>query len=84
MRFMVIGSWSATDPQLHDLLEAEQARTRELAEAGLVQQLLLRADGVGAFMIVEGDSADDVRTQLASLPLMQHDVMSIELIQLRS
>jgi Muconolactone delta-isomerase len=84
MRFMVVGSWSATDPRLRELLEAEQARTRELTEGGLVQQLLLRADGVGAFMIVEGESADVVRTELTTLPLMKHDVMRIELIELRN
>jgi muconolactone delta-isomerase len=84
MKFMVLGSWSAADTQLHDLLGAEQARTRELTESGLVQQLLLRADGAGACMVVEGESADDVRAQLATLPLMQHDVMSIELVELRT
>jgi hypothetical protein len=82
MKFMVIGHWDPANADLPGLLEAEKARTRELAAAGVVEQLLLRQGGAGGFMVVHAASPDAARAQLATLPLMQNAIMTIELFEL--
>jgi hypothetical protein len=83
MRFMVLGSWDPASPDLLRLLPEEQARTAELIDEGVVQQLLLRADGAGGYMVVEADSAEVARERLGTLPFMKAGIMQIELVELK-
>jgi hypothetical protein len=82
MKLLVIGTWSPADPKISHLLAQEQQRTGELVKEGFVQQLLLRADGAGGYMVVSADSAAASREQLHTLPFMQAGVMQIELVEL--
>jgi hypothetical protein len=82
MRLLVIGTWSPTDPKVPNLLVQEQQRTGELVKEGFVQQLLLRADGAGGYMLVTADSVAAAREQLDTLPFMTAGVMRIELVEL--
>jgi muconolactone delta-isomerase len=83
MRFMVLGVWDPASPEIPGLLAAEQARTGELMDEGVVQQLLLRADGAGGYMVVDAESAEVARDRLNTLPFMKAGVMQIELIELK-
>jgi hypothetical protein len=83
MRFMAIGSWDPASPDLLRLLPEEQVRTGELADEGVVQQLLLRADGAGGYMVVDAESAEAAREHLSTLPFMKAGIMQIELVELK-
>jgi hypothetical protein len=80
---MVLGVWDPTSSEIPRLLAREQARTRELIDEGVVQQLLLRIDGAGGYMVVEAQSAEVARDRLSTLPFMQAGVMQIELVELK-
>jgi muconolactone delta-isomerase len=84
MRFMVIGSWDPTSPEIPELIAQEKARTDELIDEGVVQQLSLRADGAGGYMLVQAESAGAVREHLGTLPFMNAGIMQIEVVELRS
>jgi hypothetical protein len=83
MRFLMIGTWDPDSAEIPALLSAEQQRTRELTEAGFVQELLLRADGSGGYMTLTAESAEAARERLATLPFIQHALMYIELVELK-
>jgi muconolactone delta-isomerase len=82
MRFMVLGVWDPASPEIPRLLAQEQARTGELMDEGVVQQLLLRADGAGGYMVVDAESAEVARDRLSTLPFMKAGVMQIALVEL--
>ena len=82
MKLLAIGTWDPADPQIPELLPAERKRTAELREEGFLQQLLLRADGTGGFLILDSESADSARERLGTFPFVRHGVMSIELVEL--
>ncbi len=84
MRFMVFGSWDPSSPEIPELIEQEKARTDELIGEGVVQQLSLRADGAGGYMLVHAKSAAAVREHLGTLPFMKAGIMQIELVELKS
>jgi hypothetical protein len=48
VKLLAIGSWDSGSLDIPRLLKAEQQRTAELAETGLVQDVLIRADGTGS------------------------------------
>jgi hypothetical protein len=82
MRFMLLGSWDPAHPAIPGLLASEQQRTAELMQEGFVQQLLLRADGAGGYMVLSADSAASATEQLSSLPFMKEGIMRAELVAL--
>jgi hypothetical protein len=82
MRLLVIGTWSPSDPKLPDLLAQELERTGELIREGFVQQLLLRADGAGGYMVVSAESQAAALEQVKTLPFMEAGIMKVELVQL--
>jgi hypothetical protein len=82
VKFLVIGTWSPSDPAISRLLTEEHQRTGELIDEGFVQQLLLRADGAGGYMVVSADSEASALEQLNTLPFMKAGVMQIELVAL--
>jgi muconolactone delta-isomerase len=84
MRFMVLGSWDPASPEIPRLLAQEQARTGELMDGGIVQQLLLRADGAGGYMVVDAESPQVAQDRLRTLPFMKAGIMQIELVELKA
>jgi hypothetical protein len=83
MKLLAIGTWDPHEPDIPRLLAAEQQRTGELMQQGLVRQLLLRADGAGGYMVLSADSTASAREQLGTLPFMKDKIMQLELIELR-
>ncbi len=82
MRFMVIMQFHADDPSaMRALIPKEQAHVRELTEQGTVHSLYLAADGSRGWMVLQGDSEDEVGELLESFPL--HPYMEMEIIPLR-
>ena len=64
------------DPTSH--IADEMRRIAELQEAGVIQQLYLKADRSGAVLLLEAGSADEAEQQLATLPLVERGVTSFE------
>jgi hypothetical protein len=82
MRFLVIGKWNPNDPGVPGLLAQEQQRTSELEHEGFVEQLLLRSDGAGGYMVVSAGSAAAASDQLSTLPFMKAGIMEVQLVEL--
>jgi hypothetical protein len=82
MKFMAIGTWEPDDTRIPQLLDTEHTRSEQLSEEGLVEQLFLRADRKGGFLLVRADSAERARERLATLPFVQAGVMQLELVEL--
>jgi hypothetical protein len=49
-----------------------------------VEQLLLRADGAGGYIIMNADSEDDARRHLQELPFVQQSIMRFELTEIKA
>ncbi len=47
------------------------------------QQLSLRADGAGGYMLVQAESAAAARDHLSTLPFMKAGIMHIDIIDLK-
>jgi hypothetical protein len=84
MKFMALGAWDPASPEIRQLLAQEQARTADLMDAGIVQQLLLRADSAGGYMVVEAESPEVAHERLGTLPFMKAGIMQIELVELKA
>jgi hypothetical protein len=52
-------------------------------DEGIVQQLLLRADGAGGYMVVDAESPEIAHDRLSTLPFMNAGIMQIELVELK-
>lgn len=63
-------------------LADEGRRARELQEAGVLEQLWLRADYTGAVLFLEAADATEARGHIDTFPLVQHGVATVELIEL--
>jgi hypothetical protein len=81
MRFLVLGTWNPSDSNISRLLRQEQQRTGELMQEGFVQQLFLRSDGAGGYMVVSADSVAAAQEQLDTLPFMKAGIMQVELVE---
>jgi Muconolactone delta-isomerase len=82
MRFLVLGTWNPSDSNISSLIGQEQQRTGELMQEGFVEQLFLRADGAGGYMVASADSKVAVQEQLDTLPFMKAGIMQVELVEL--
>jgi muconolactone delta-isomerase len=63
------------------LVPAEQARVKTLTEQGLMETGYLAADGSGGWMVLQGESEEQIRQTMATLPL--HPYMELEYTPLR-
>lgn len=63
-------------------LQAEGQRVRELRQEGLVRDLFLKADRSGPILVLNNTTAEDAKTQLASLPFIEHDLVTFDYIEL--
>jgi hypothetical protein len=49
-----------------------------------VEQLLLRADGAGGYIVLNAEAEDDARRYLDELPFVQQSIMRFELTEIRA
>jgi extradiol dioxygenase family protein len=80
MKVLVIGHLTGKDIQPH--LQAEGRRIAELRGEGLVQDLFLKADHTGPVLLLNDTNAHDARVRLASLPFVEHDLVTFDYIEL--
>jgi hypothetical protein len=79
MKFLAI-STNSGDPTPH--IPAEVARTAELADAGVLERVLLKADRSGAVLILDVPDAAAASAAVDSLPLVRHGVTQFDLTEL--
>lgn len=63
-------------------LKAEALRVWELYQAGVIRETYFRADRSEAVLVLEAESEEAARQALDSLPLVQQQLASFELIPL--
>jgi len=80
MKVLVIGHLTGKDIGPH--LQAEGRRVAELRAEGLIRDVFLKADRSGPILLLNDTTADKAREQLASLPFVEHDLVSFEFIEL--
>jgi muconolactone delta-isomerase len=73
-------SYNRADPTPH--IKEELRRIAELREAGILDELWLKADRSGAVIVLEADDAEDAQRQLATLPLVAHGITTFEVTEL--
>ncbi len=73
---------TAADFEPH--LDAEAARAWDLYQAGVIRELYFRADASEAVLILECAGVEEAEAVLATLPLIQHGLISFEVIPLRA
>lgn len=79
MRYLVISVPSASDRR-DELREAEEAALEEMVADGFIVQIYRRNDGQGAYSIVEALSSDAAYRRLNTLPFVQQQAISIEIV----
>jgi muconolactone delta-isomerase len=62
------------------LLEPEAERAREMHAAGTSRQIWSRQDVPGAAMIMEAESIEAARAAIATLPLIQKQMLILEVL----
>jgi muconolactone delta-isomerase len=63
-------------------LQAEAARAWELNQSGMVRELYFRADQHTAVLVLECAGVEEARQALATLPLVQAELIDFEIIPL--
>ena len=78
MQFMVsthLNLEKAKSPLPKDLADAEFEAVRGFYMGGLIRQIWVHADGSGALMLAEADSAEDAARKFATLPLVREGIL---------
>jgi muconolactone delta-isomerase len=65
-----------------ELLKREAAKAWELHQSGVIRELYFRQDRRVAVLVLECNDADEARRVLGSLPLVQRNLISFEVIPL--
>jgi len=66
-----------SDAEFAILAEAESQRVRSLYAEGIIRQIWQRGDLPGACILFEAASEEEVRTALATLPMMQAGMLEL-------
>ena len=74
----------ATTEQFQKYAVAEARKAWELYQAGVVRESYFRADRNEAVLILECQSVDEAWEALSTLPLVQNQLITFELIPLKS
>ncbi len=78
MEFMVSINFRTQDrAEILAHVPQEQARIRELREQGVVKALYLGADGSHVWIVMQGESQNQVQKDLESLPLYPYMEVAI-------
>ena len=81
MEFMVSASFRPEDQQeIAARMPQEQLRIRALSEQGIVEALYISADRLRVWIVMRGESQDQVQKALESLPL--HPYMDVAITPL--
>jgi len=80
MKVLVIGHLTGKDIRPH--LEAEGRRVAELRADGLIRDVFLKADRSGPVLLLDDTSAAEAPDRLASLPFLEHDLVTFDYIEL--
>ena len=81
MMFLAV-SQNVGDPAPY--LAAEDARMQELQQAGVVEQMLLKADWSGAVLLLRAADHAAAREAVGSLPLVTNGITRFELTEVIS
>jgi hypothetical protein len=71
-----------TPQQFQQYAKAEAGKVWELHQAGLIRELYFRADKNEAVLVLECASTIEAHEILATLPFVQEDLISFEIIPL--
>ncbi len=63
---------------------AEAFRAWELHQQGIIRELYFRADRNEAVLVLECENVESARRILATLPLVEHGLITFELIPLKA
>jgi hypothetical protein len=80
MKVLVIGHLTGKDIMPH--LEAEGREVAALRAEGLVRDVFLKADRTGPILLLNDVTASEARDRLASLPFVEHDLVTFDCIEL--
>jgi muconolactone delta-isomerase len=81
MEFMISARFRPQDrAEILARLPQEQARIKELKEQGIEQALYIKSDLSQVWIVMQGESQDQVQKSLESLPL--HPYMEVEIAPL--
>ena len=80
MKVLVIGRLTGKDIRPH--LEAEGRRVAELRADGLIRDVFLKTDRSGPILLLNDVSAAEAPDRLASLPFIEHDLVTFDYIEL--
>ena len=80
MKVLVICHLTGKDIRPH--LEAEGRRVAELRADGLIRDVFLKADRSGPVLLLDDTSAAEAPDRLASLPFLEHDLVTFDYIEL--
>ena len=80
MKVLVIGHLTGKDITPH--LEAEGRQVGVLRAEGLIRDLFLKADRTGPILLLNNATAEQARERLASLPFIEHDLVTFDYIEL--
>ncbi len=73
-----------TEADFQPHLRAEARRAWELQQAGVIRELYFDAREDTAVLVLECASLEDAQAALDTLPLVEHGLITFELIPLRS
>jgi hypothetical protein len=80
MKVLVIGQLTGKD--IGPFLEAEGRAVRELRADGLIRDVFLKTDRSGPILLLNDVTAADAPGRLASLPFVEHDLVTFDYIEL--
>lgn len=80
MKVLVIGQLTGKD--IGPFLDAEGRRVRELRADGLIRDVFLKTDRSGPVLLLNDVTADEAPARLASLPFVEHDLVTFDYIEL--
>ncbi len=72
-------STNSGDPTPH--IPAESARTNELADAGVLERVMFKADRSGVVLVLDVPDVAAARAAVDSLPLVRHGLTRFELTE---
>jgi hypothetical protein len=72
----------ATGDQFLPYLKAEAARAWEAHQAGIIRELYFRADQHTAVLVLECPTLEDAQAVLNTLPMVEHGLITFELMPL--
>jgi hypothetical protein len=80
MKVLVIGHLTGKDIGPH--LQAEGRRIAELRKEGLIRDVFLKADRTGPVLLLNDTDASHAPARLASLPFVEHELVTFDYIEL--